>query len=87
MALHVLHRDACVVGARCVGLQADGGDQVTGFEAEMQRMLDLDMAVRNYLSHLYAFEQGAVHDEVPMMYWREQLEVLTSGEVFETEDR
>ena len=54
------------------------------FEAEMRRMLDLDMAVRNYLSHLYAFEQGAVHDETPMLYWREQMDLLTSGEMFET---
>jgi hypothetical protein len=57
--------------------------RMSEFDIEMQRMLDLDMAVRNYLSHLYAFEQGAVHDERPMMYWREQLELLTAGETFE----
>ena len=55
------------------------------FEAEMNRLSELDMAVRNYLSHLAAFEQGAVHDGRPMEYWREQLEVLTSGEPWEVE--
>jgi hypothetical protein len=62
------------------------GRAMSEFEAEMQRMLDLDLAVRNYLSHLYAFEQGAEHDETPMMYWRDQLEMLTAGEMFETEE-
>jgi len=53
------------------------------FEAEMQRMSELDAAVRNYLSHLYAFEQGAEHDETPMRYWLEKMETLTSDEMFE----
>jgi hypothetical protein len=53
---------------------------MTDFEAEMARMVELDMAVRNYLSHLAAFEQGAEHDESPMLYWRDELEMLTSGE-------
>ena len=53
------------------------------FESEMQRLADLDMAVRNYLSHAFAFEQGAEADEVPMMHWREQLEILTDGEPWE----
>ena len=52
------------------------------FEAEMNRLSELDMAVRSYLSHLYAFEQGAQHDETPMLYWREQLDTLTSDEPF-----
>jgi len=58
---------------------------VSEFEAEMNRLSELDMAVRSYLSHLYAFEQGAQHDEVPMMYWREQLDELTSDEPFVAE--
>ena len=57
---------------------------MTDFEAEMARMVELDMAVRNYLSHLAAFEQGAEHDETPMLYWRDELEMLTSGEVYQT---
>jgi len=61
------------------------GWTMTEFEAEMRRLSELDMAVRNYLSHLYAFEQGAEHDETPMMYWRDQLDELTSDETFEYE--
>jgi hypothetical protein len=58
---------------------------MTDFEAEMSRLCALDMAVRNYLSHLYAFEQGSEHDETPMNYWREELDMLTSDEpAFET---
>ena len=51
---------------------------------ENQRFRALDMAVRNYLSHLYAFEQGA-GDGRDMDYWREQLEILTSGEPVEVD--
>jgi len=57
--------------------------RMSELDIEMQRLSDLDMAVRSYLSHLYAFEQGAEHDERPMTYWRDQLEVLTSGETFD----
>jgi hypothetical protein len=60
--------------------------RMSDFDIEMRRLSDLDEAVRSYLSHLYAFEQGAVHDGRPMEYWREQLEVLTSGEMFDYED-
>jgi hypothetical protein len=49
-------------------------------DAELARLSDLDMAVRNYLSHLYAFEQGAEQDETFVDYWRDELEMLTSGE-------
>ena len=49
------------------------------FEAEMNRLTELDTAVRNYLSHLYAFEQGAEDDGAGLEYWREQLDMLTSG--------
>jgi len=49
-------------------------------DAELARLSDLDMAVRNYLSHLYAFEQGAEQDGVFVDHWREQLDLLTSGE-------
>jgi hypothetical protein len=54
------------------------------FEAEMNRLADLDMAVRNYLSHLYAYEQGAEHDGAFVDHWREQLELLTDGEPFDS---
>lgn len=56
--------------------------RMSDLDAELHRLGDLDMAVRNYLSHLYAFEQGAEHDETPMLYWRDKLEELTDGEVF-----
>ncbi len=49
-------------------------------DAEMERLGELDMAVRMYLSHLYAFEQGAEDDGPLVEHWREQLELLTSDE-------
>jgi len=55
------------------------------FEAEMNRLSELDMAVRMYLSHLAAFEQGAEYDGALVEHWREQLELLTDGEMFEKE--
>ena len=51
--------------------------RMSELDIEMQRLSDLDMAVRSYLSHLYAFEQGAVHDETPMTYWRDEMQRLT----------
>ena len=59
--------------------------RMSDFDIEMQRMVDLDMAVRQYLSHLYAFEQGVVEDAPGLDYWREQLEMLTAGEPLEVE--
>jgi hypothetical protein len=56
------------------------------FDAEMNRLSELDMAVRNYLSHLAAFEQGAEHDGAFVEHWREQLELLTDGEPWEVEN-
>ena len=53
------------------------------FEAEMQRLVELDDAVRMYLSHLCAAERGSQYDEGPVSHWREQMEILTSGEPFE----
>lgn len=58
---------------------------MTDFEAEMQRFVDLDLAVRNYLSHLAAFEQGAERDGAYVEHWREQLELLTDGEPAEVQ--
>ena len=57
--------------------------RMSEFEVEMERMLELDMAVRSYLSHLAAFEHGAEHDGAFVAYWREQLELLTAGEPLE----
>ena len=57
--------------------------RMSEFDVEMQRLSDLDMAVRNYLSHLAAFEQGADADGPFVEHWREQLELLTDGEVWE----
>lgn len=56
------------------------------FDAEMNRLSELDMAVRNYLSHLAAFEQGAEHDGASVEHWREQLDLLTDGEPWEVEN-
>ena len=53
------------------------------FEAEMNRLSELDMAVRNYLSHLYAFEQGSEQDGAFVEHWLEQLDALTDGEPWE----
>ena len=50
---------------------------MTEFEAEMERLLALDDAVRMYLSHLWEFEQG-VGDGREMDEWRERLQALTS---------
>lgn len=56
--------------------------KMSALDAELNRLGDLDMAVRQYLAHLAAFEQGAVDDAPDLDYWREQLELLTDGEVF-----
>lgn len=39
---------------------------------------DLESVVRIYLSHLYAYEQGAEHDGTHVDYWRSELERLTA---------
>jgi hypothetical protein len=57
-----------------------GMSRMSEIDAEMIRLAELDMAVRNYLSHLAAFEQGSTYDGALMDHWREQLELLTSGE-------
>ena len=51
---------------------------MTEFETEMQRLLLVDDAVRIYLSHLAAFEQGAEHDGSYVEHWRGELERLTA---------
>jgi hypothetical protein len=50
---------------------------MSALDAELDRLMELDRAVANYLSHLHAYEQGAVHDETPMMYWRDEMQRLT----------
>jgi hypothetical protein len=54
--------------------------RMSELDAELERLSDLDMAVRNYLAHLAAFEQGAEQDGTFVDYWRDELEMLTSGE-------
>lgn len=51
---------------------------MSALDAEVQRLMDVDEAVRSYLSHLWALEQGAEHDETFVEYWREELERLTN---------
>jgi hypothetical protein len=47
-------------------------------EAHLDRYMDLECAVRSYLSNLYAIEQGAQQDEDLLDYWRSEMERLTS---------
>lgn len=49
-------------------------------DSELARLMEVDEAVRNYLSHLWAYEQGAELDGTFVEYWREQLEKLTEEE-------
>jgi hypothetical protein len=51
---------------------------MTGLDEMLTRLTDLDCAVRCYLSHLYAIEQGAESDEELLDYWRSEMERLTS---------
>jgi len=53
---------------------------VTGLEAELDRLMELDRAVGNYLSHLWAVEQGAEEDDGSVDHWRSVLERLTAGD-------
>jgi hypothetical protein len=46
-------------------------------DQELARLQDLDCAVRCYLSHLYAFEQGADQDLDLLDHWRTELQRLT----------
>lgn len=53
---------------------------MSDLDGEVRRLIALDLAVRNYLSNVYALEQGDDADESAVDAWREQLELLTSGE-------
>jgi hypothetical protein len=46
-------------------------------ERELDRLMQVDEAVRSYLSHLWAYEQGSEHDGTFVEYWRDQLSTLT----------
>lgn len=46
-------------------------------DKHLARLMDIEEAAINYLSHLWAVEQGADDDEAGLAYWREQLERLT----------
>ena len=47
-------------------------------DQELDRLMDLDLAVKCYLSHLAAVEQGAQYDEDPLSHWRAEMERLTA---------
>ncbi len=47
-------------------------------ETELERLMDLDLAVRCYLSQLYAVEQGADSDFHSLDHWRAEMERLTT---------
>ena len=46
---------------------------------EQHRLAQLDFAVRNYLSHVWACEQGADDDGTSADYWRDEMARLTGG--------
>jgi hypothetical protein len=50
---------------------------MSDFEYEMQRLLELDTAVRMYLSHLWAVEQGVEEDAGVIDRLRDELGRLT----------
>jgi hypothetical protein len=50
---------------------------MSDFEAEMQRLLELDTAVRNYLGHAWSVEQGAEEDDGTVDLLRDELSRLT----------
>jgi len=52
--------------------------RMSELDAELARLSDLDMAVRNYLSHLAAVEQGAQEDLLPLDTWRAEMHRLTT---------
>lgn len=49
-------------------------------EAVLNRLLLLDAAVRAYLSHLPKAEDGDEYDWAEIMYWLDQLHILTGEE-------
>ena len=56
--------------------------RMSELDIQLQRLAELDIAVRHYLSHLAAFEQGNDYDGPHMEYWRRQMDELTSDELF-----
>ena len=50
-------------------------------DIELKRLCGLDAAVRNYLAHLAAVEEGSDQDEFLLEFWRGELETLTVGSV------
>jgi hypothetical protein len=51
-----------------------------GLAAYLDRLMELDVAVRTYLSCLWAVEQGAEDDDGSIERWRSELERLTADE-------
>ena len=49
-------------------------------EDEQVRLGRLDFAVRSYLAHLWAFEQGSTQDGRFVEYWRDQMTELTGDD-------
>jgi hypothetical protein len=47
-------------------------------EENLARLMDIEHAAANYLSHLAAVEQGSQYDQGPLDYWRDELERLTA---------
>ena len=50
-------------------------------DIELKRLCGLDAAVRNYLAHLVAVENGSEQDVFLAEFWRGEMETLTAGEL------
>ena len=54
------------------------------FEAEVQRLRYIDRTVRQYLLSLREYEQGLTNDDTMAVFWRDQLDALTSDAIYQT---
>ena len=52
-------------------------DQAYALDRELDRLMKVDEAVRSYLSHLWAYEQGSMDDGWLVEHWRDRLSSLT----------
>ena len=55
-------------------------EQAYALDQELDRLMHLDEAVRSYLSHLWAFEQGSDHDALFVEHWRDEMARLTGDD-------
>ena len=55
-------------------------NQAYALDRELDRLMHLDEAVRAYLSHVWACEQGADDDGTSADYWRDEMARLTGDD-------